>query len=72
MCVVTMTEVTMTDYAMPIYTVWDLLSPSSGERKLVVRTAHPDDLRYEHYYQRIAYRGPARNREDALHRARAK
>lgn len=56
--------------AQPQYTVWLVSSPMTGERRLIVRLYQVDDLHYEHPFQRIMFRGPAQNRQDALNRAR--
>lgn len=40
-----------------MWTTWEFRSPSSPQIVRVIRTACVDDRRWEHYYQRIAYRG---------------
>jgi len=49
-----------------MFTVWLVRSPSTGEERLIVRSAHPDDYRHQHEYQRIRWTGEARNPADAL------
>jgi hypothetical protein len=38
-------------------TIWLFRSPR-GDEVQVCKPAYPDDRQYEHYYQRILYRGP--------------
>ena len=43
-----------------MYTVWELRSVNGKEIKRVVRSSEPGETRFEHYYQRIVYRGTDR------------
>ena len=40
-----------------MYTVWEFRSVDGTEVKRVLRTSQPGETAYEHYYQRILYRG---------------
>lgn len=47
--------------------VWEFRSIDGKQIVRVVRPAHPDDLRYQHEYQRVIYRGDdAQKIKDAL------
>ena len=52
-----------------MFTVWDCESPSSGEKKRIVRVSEVDDHRHAHVYQRIVWQGEARNKMEALEAA---
>lgn len=51
------------------FTVWYFKSVSGKETATVVRRSEPDDLQYQHEYQKVLWRGQAFNKEDALDRA---
>lgn len=40
-----------------MWTVWEFRSVDGKQVKRVMSTAQPDDFRFEHYFQRIVYRG---------------
>jgi hypothetical protein len=40
-----------------MWTVWEFRSVDGKQVVRVVRKAEPDDMRYQHEYQRIVYRG---------------
>ena len=54
------------------WTVWDCESPSTGERVRIVHTRYPDDHKFAHAYQKIAWQGMALTRDEALQLAAAK
>lgn len=40
-----------------MWTVWEFKSVDGAQVVRVMRTAQPDDMRYQHEYQRVVYRG---------------
>jgi len=53
----------MTDFVC----VWEFRSVDGRQVVRVVRAAEPGDLKQEHAYQRIVYRGPAAGYTEHLH-----
>ena len=49
-----------------MWTVWVLVSPSSGETRRVAKPLQIDDYRWTHEYQRIVWQGEAWGASDAL------
>lgn len=43
--------------------VWEVKSVDGKQKTTVIHPAHPDDYKFEHEYQRIIYRGFARDRK---------
>ena len=47
------------------YTVWKFLSPTTGETVVKVHVSEPDDIKYQHIYQQILWRGLAHTPAEA-------
>ena len=47
------------------YTVWRFQSVDGKDVRVVVRASEPDDMKYQHEYQRVIWRGSAANKAAA-------
>lgn len=54
------------------FTIWEFRSVDGRQVVISVRWSEPDDMKYQHEYQKILWRGQAFNKLDAYNRSAIK